>query len=99
MNREDLKELMPILEAYADGKTIQYCNVYPKDGVLFKWIDDMDFNPFAEPELHYRVKPEPPREFWAVTPGDAAIVGFFLSEEEVESGKFSNVVKLREVVE
>lgn len=26
MTREKVKELLPVLDAYANGKTIQYCN-------------------------------------------------------------------------
>lgn len=30
MTREKVKELLPILEVYANGKTIQYCHKYPE---------------------------------------------------------------------
>jgi hypothetical protein len=54
MNREDTKILIPVMQAYADGKDIQYksgCNTY-KDGFApnWNWHDDTDV---------YRVKPEP----------------------------------------
>ncbi len=54
MNREDTKILIPVMQAYADGKVIQYksgCNTY-KDGFApnWNWHDDTDV---------YRVKPEP----------------------------------------
>ena len=30
MTREKVKELLPVLDAYANGKTIQYCHKYPE---------------------------------------------------------------------
>ena len=51
MTREKAKELLPIVQAYAEGKEIEYRGL---DGA---WLDndDMDFNP----NWTYRIKPEP----------------------------------------
>ena len=58
MDRKRAKELLPIIQAYAEGKDIQYRIT---DG---DWNDDPDFDPFAQGFacLKYRIKPEP-REF------------------------------------
>ena len=54
MTREEAKELLPIMQAFAEGKTIQ---IY--DGEEGKWIDmtiDPSFNLIPS---YYRIKPEP----------------------------------------
>ena len=51
MTREETKNLLPIIQAYADGKNIQYLN---KD---FIWDDFEDQTFFGG--VSYRIKPEP----------------------------------------
>lgn len=51
MNREQAKELLPIIQAFAEGKTIEY---YSNDN----WIEDKNFN-FIDKAQNYRIKPEP----------------------------------------
>ena len=51
MTREEVKNLLPIIQAYADGKNIQYLN---KD---FIWDDFEDQTFFGS--VSYRIKPEP----------------------------------------
>lgn len=51
MTREEVKNLLPIIQAYADGKNIQYLN---KD---FIWDDFEDQTFFGG--VSYRIKPEP----------------------------------------
>ena len=51
MTREEVKHLLPIIQAYADGKNIQYLN---KD---FIW-EDFDDDTFSG-GVSYRIKPEP----------------------------------------
>ena len=55
MKREDAKELLPIIEAYAEGKAIEY---YDDD--KDEWITGKCFNFDGEPK-NYRIKPEPKR--------------------------------------
>lgn len=50
MTREEAKELMPIIQAYAEGKTIQFL-----DGG--KWHDLYESDFYKSPE-RYRIKPE-----------------------------------------
>ena len=67
MTREKVKELLPILEAYANGKTIQYCNQeYHWEDV--KPDEQLDFGGDV---INYRIKSEPkyrpfnsPEECW-----------------------------------
>lgn len=51
MTREEAKELLPIVQAYAEGKTIQLL-----DGS--KWLDVYETD-FHESPVKYRIKPEP----------------------------------------
>lgn len=51
MTREEAKELLPIIQAFAEGKTIQYKN---SEG---EW-EDID-NPSFYVNLEYRIKPGP----------------------------------------
>ena len=55
MTREEAKELLPIIKAFAEGKEIQYRNSFNE------WID-MKKNEglsFIKTPLDYRIKPEP----------------------------------------
>ena len=52
MTREEAKELLPIMQAFADGKTIELCC---DSGAT--WVTDYD--PSFKPELCYRIKSEP----------------------------------------
>ena len=51
MTREKAKELLPIMQAFAEGKTIQFLN----GG---KWYDVYDTDFYQSPDV-YRIKPEP----------------------------------------
>ena len=51
MTREEAKELMPIIQAFAEGKTVQYFSVGGR------WIDCND--PLFSGDVKYRIKPEP----------------------------------------
>lgn len=52
MNRERAKELLPLIQAFADGKTVQFKNSFEDwidcDNIMFNW-----------PPKDYRIKPEP----------------------------------------
>ena len=51
MTREEVKELLPVMQAFAEGKTIEYSN---QDKQWFK----TDY-PIWENNCKYRIKPEP----------------------------------------
>jgi len=56
MNREQAKELLPIIQAFAEGKDVQF---WFAPGRF--WCTDKQ-NPEFDPKDKWRVKPEP-REF------------------------------------
>ena len=51
MTRDDAKKLLPIIQAFAEGKNIQY-----KDDID-RWVDIK--NPSFKSFFEYRIKPEP----------------------------------------
>ena len=50
MNRQEAKQLLPIIQAYAEGKTIQIKAI---DGI---WYDDEDMVKFDSNPQNYRIK-------------------------------------------
>ena len=56
MTREDAKKLLPIIEAYANGETVQI-----RKG---DYWGENEYYTFAGSPNSYRIKPKP-REFWA----------------------------------
>ena len=56
MTREEVKELLPILQAFAEGKILQKKDFYANG--TFKWVDSKDeIDEFGLE--NYRIKPEP----------------------------------------
>ena len=54
MNRKESKELIPIIQAFAEGKAIESRCI---KGDKSLWYDDED--PSFDDDLEYRIKPEP----------------------------------------
>ena len=54
MNRNQAKALLPIIQAYAEGKTIESRCI---KGDKSLWYDDEDLS--FDDDLEYRIKPEP----------------------------------------
>ena len=54
MNRQQVKELLPIIQAFAEGKTIQPYNPLTKE-----WYDEYESIDFHSESPKYRIKPEP----------------------------------------
>ena len=52
MTREEAKELLPFITAFAEGKTIQFM-----DNTIGKWIECNKPNFYGD--IKYRIKPEP----------------------------------------
>ena len=62
MNRARARELLPIIEAFANGEDIQI-----KERSDRKWRDVLDTNKVIltwHDGCEYRIKPKEPREFW-----------------------------------
>ena len=57
MDREQAKQLLPIIQAFADGKTIQYYSTHPAP----HWEDILSNErvDFSKNSSKYRIKPEP----------------------------------------
>ena len=53
MNRKEIAELMPIIQAYAEGKAIESRCI---KGDTSLWYDDKD--PSFDDDFEYRIKPE-----------------------------------------
>ena len=53
MTREEVKEMLPVLQAYAEGKTIESRCI---KGDKSLWYDDED--PSFDNDFEYRIKPE-----------------------------------------
>lgn len=54
MTREEAKELLPIIKAFAEGKTLEFLHKSSKGEIWFE-LDDPDFSWNAN---DYRIKPE-----------------------------------------
>jgi hypothetical protein len=95
MTREQAKELLPIIQAFAEGKEIQSC----LDGVTW-------FNcgtPTFSPPNRYRIKPEP-LEAWINVFTFGQSIHFDLSDAEARANEerrekvLRRCVHLREVI-
>ena len=95
MNRDRARELLPIIQAIADGKTVQERCVgdNPRD-----WHDwDCSIPMFDNPKYEYRIKPEP-REWFLYfepewKPGDRVY-----TTDTMETAP-TNAVRVMEVLE
>ena len=56
MNRERAKELLPIIQAFAEGKKVELA-LFDDDGAISEWSDA--FSPTWSDDYIYRIKPEP----------------------------------------
>jgi hypothetical protein len=76
MNRERAKELLPIIQAFAEGKIVQARQI----GGEWLNIYDPYFGYPANDKIEYRIKPEP-LECWVNVYEDGGI-GVYETEEE-----------------
>ena len=56
MNKDNAKDYLPLVQALAEGKTIQWMNM------AGEWHDQIVETSFAAPADRYRIKPDPSRE-------------------------------------
>lgn len=73
MTKEQAKQLLPLIQAYSEGKIIQ---IY-EDGK--KWTDLNSPNFDGVPE-HYRIKPEPPKPTYRPWTSEEVPVGAAIRE-------------------
>lgn len=93
MNKNDAAQYLPLVQALADGKTLQ-------SNVSGTW-DDIDEPLFQNSPTTYRIKPEP-REIWVVMDGDKD--GIYLACPEKDRADRERrigypIVRYREVLE
>ncbi len=100
MTRERAKELLPIIQAYAEGKQVQTL-------IGNSWDDISDPDFYAHTK--YRIKPEP-REWWKICYKDSrgcsslAIPDFINKEDALQylirsPYKDGEVIKVREAID
>ena len=59
MNREKAKVLLPIIQAFSEGKTIQWLKPDSDEWIDVVGGDNVDFEDLTEFNVAYRIKPEP----------------------------------------
>jgi len=95
MNRERAKELLPIIQAFAEGKTVQFQQIG-----MTGWMDDGDDVSF-EISGEYRIKPEP-REFYLYLQSESCgkwnkAGSMYVTEAGLKTMP-TNAIKVREVL-
>lgn len=93
MTRERTKELLPVLQAWADGKEIQ-ASCQSANPV---WETYQGRDPNFTPESWiWRVKPEP-REFWIASFPDGSMRPYVFSDRPTFTG-IDRLIRVREVL-
>ena len=59
MNRQEAKELLPIIQAFAEGKTIQFLCSGEGENSYWEDIEPNESIGFSDDTSKYRIKPEP----------------------------------------
>ncbi len=90
MTRDDAKQLLPIIQAFADGKTVQYGSCHG----LNTWVD-ATHPTFDTLGTQWRIKPEPREFFLALNEGNQSVKYGW----PVEGHGGANMIKVREVLE
>jgi len=79
VNRERAKELLPVLQAYAEGKDIEFRGNYSLDP-MGEWRDmpkdDSLTLTFPADDYEYRIKIKPLEVFMEITEKNGKVVGF-----------------------
>lgn len=92
MTREEARKLLPMIQAYAEGKAVQYWNGH-------EWAVPGTPN-FESNPATWRIKPEP-REFWAwLEPTSANYAGILYANRDfVSDGRPGKIIRVREVLD
>lgn len=97
MNRECIKELLPVFEAFANGEDIQFipnqynCEIGNEPDWMDLPKDQRVTMTFPCEDYSYRIKPKP-REFWINPDGSESII------YEAFDPKDSDFIKVREIL-
>lgn len=99
MNRDDANAILPIIQAFAEGKTIQ---VKKYSDARLEWRD-CEYPKFDCSASSYRIKPDPPKEFWINCYEHDHTTKYFIHETEESAiagrqlGKNVKTLHVREV--
>lgn len=105
MKRENALQYLPLIQAFAEGKTIQINN-----GAVSSpnWLDLDGHVSFNRELERYRIKPPEPRTFYVVLSEQGNLVGTYTSEERANDRVYRGsqhynqykytVVEVREVI-
>ena len=98
MDRNRAKELLPIIEAYANGDVIQF-RLPEADWLDDAWTDDDEFLEDDDIDIEYRIKPKP-REFFVCSSYDNQEnkVAYELDDESLVD-HYHEFIRVREVIE
>ena len=92
MNRETAKEILPIIEAFAEGKTIQ-----ERTATCWK---DSKYPRFDRPPDCYRIKPEPLEfDFWISDQKDDAGRPYGVTTANMTECQNWRKIRVREIIE
>lgn len=97
MNKDNAKDYLPLVQALADGKTIQV-----KLGNDSCWIDAKTPTFHEQPPEFYRIKPDPPkpREWWVnIYKANAAVHPDKKTADGFMCGGRLECVRVREIIE
>lgn len=83
MNREEAAKFLSIIQALAEGKTVQF-----KSRIFNDWKDTD--NPYFEQNIEYRIKPEP-RKVWVVEFGDGSTLSVDKSTFKTSYGEVKKI--------
>lgn len=90
-----IQEMIDVLEAAREGKTVQWRR---KDTGDWYEVDPKDLT-FAFDLNDYRVKPESPREWWAVVYRDGSAICYITKAEAIAKTHCDTIVRVREILE
>jgi len=94
MNKDNAKDFLPLVQALADGKTIQYHNGS-------EWLDMTRPTFVDEFVKNYRIKPEPrkPREFFMSLRDDGTPYTACVISKPLNTYPESEIIRVREIIE
>jgi len=90
LNRERAKELLPIIEAFANGEDIQ-----ARRDAVSNWLTMHTETAFPD-DFEYRIKPKP-REFWIADVSDEFRKVLLPGQKDLSADH--QYIKVREIIE
>ena len=94
MNKDNAHLYLPLVQALADGKTIQMADAVNINREGYDWSDDEGEIMFDSPIEYYRIKPEP-KECWARLSDSGDMVDYYTGKHPTAPG---NWIKMRQVL-